>query len=203
MDRGHLAQVISSALSPGPPHLVTPGEAQTGAGTQQGKQARVRSVRMMRLGSGLLWQWCCWAQGAARGHALPGQGLRGQADGSQPDVQTKPWLSAHPQPLPHTQDCRAETTAGSFGVGVQLQCRRGSGGQAASPSSWQRERKHSPLPLCPLHLGGLFLRAPASELPPKETLSWQCPRPSAGEGRTGHPASPRVCSSTVCPTRDA
>ena len=55
---------------------------------------------MMRLGSGLLWQWCCWAQGAARGHALPGQGLRGQADGSQPDVQTKPWLSAHPQPLP-------------------------------------------------------------------------------------------------------
>lgn len=54
MDWGHLAQVISSALSPGPPHLVTPGEAQTGAGTQQGKQVRVRSVRMMPLGSGLL-----------------------------------------------------------------------------------------------------------------------------------------------------
>lgn len=53
-DWGHLAQVISSALLPGPPHLVTPGEAQTGAGTQQGRQARVRSVRMMPLGSGLL-----------------------------------------------------------------------------------------------------------------------------------------------------
>ena len=161
MDRGHLAQVISSALSPGPPHLVTPGEAQTGAGTQQGKQARVRSVRMMRLGSGLLWQWCCWAQGAARGHALPGQGLRGQADGSQPDVQTKPWLSAHPQPLPHTQDCRAETTAGSFGVGVQLQCRRGSGGQAgqswASPTAYTRgpilTHCHSPSSEQPVHPG--------------------------------------------------
>ena len=54
MDWGHLAQVISSALSPGPPHLVTLGEAQTRAGTQEGRQARVRSGRTMPLGSGLL-----------------------------------------------------------------------------------------------------------------------------------------------------
>lgn len=59
---------------------------------------------------------------------------------------------------------------------------RGSEGQAASPSSWQRERKRPPLPLCPLHLGGLSLRAPASEVPPKETLSWQCPRLVRGKG---------------------
>ena len=49
-------------------------------------------------------------------------------------------------------------------------------GQAASPSSRQGERKLSPLSLCPLHLGGLSRRAPASEVPPKEALSWQCPR---------------------------
>ena len=49
-------------------------------------------------------------------------------------------------------------------------------GQAASPSSRQGERKLFPLSVCPLHLGGLSLRAPASEVPPKEALSWQCPR---------------------------
>lgn len=36
-------------------------------------------------------------------------------------------------------------------------------------------------PTVSLEPWGALLRAPVSELPPKETLSWQCPRPSEGK----------------------
>lgn len=92
-------------------------------------------------------------------------------------------LEARPR-LPHGRapgtHCWAEVSKlGEAADGSRRLCScpwRGSKGQAASPSSRQRERKRSPLSLCPLHLGGLSLRAPVSEVPPKETLSWQCPR---------------------------